>query len=246
MPMIGWQNRLIPQFLRKSGRAEFVLLGTLCLIAGIVLGFGILTEEVLEGDTGGFDRVILLALRTPEDLAVPIGPRWLAQSAVDITALGGVPVLSLISVIVVGYLMIVHRTRMAALVLVAAAGGTAISFSLKLLFERARPDLVPHHVATYTSSFPSSHAMMSAMIYLTLGALLARVQTHSGARVYIMAMALVLTLIVGTSRVYLGVHWPTDILAGWCVGSAWAMLCWTVARWLQRRRKLATPQDEPV
>ena len=233
----------LPELVRRFGRSELVLLGVLCVVAGIVLGFGMLAEEVLEGDTGGFDRLILLAMRTPGDLAVPIGPHWLEQTAVDLTALGGVPVLSVITVIVLGYLIATNKPKMALLVLVSAAGGTAISFSLKHFFQRARPDLVPHEVATYTSSFPSSHAMMSAMIYLTLGVLLAQVQHSRRARAYVMTVALLLTLVVGTSRVYLGVHWPTDVLAGWSLGSAWAMLCGAAAWWLQRHHALNEMDD---
>ncbi|WP_051329524.1 phosphatase PAP2 family protein [Geminicoccus roseus] len=226
-----------PDFLSRLGRYEFALLGALCAVAAIVLVFGLMTEEVLEGDTGGFDRVILLALRNPADLSDPIGPAWLERTAGDITALGGVPVLTLTCAVVVGFLLILRRRAMALLVLVSAGGGTLLSFTLKMFFERARPDLVPHGVEVFTSSFPSSHAMMSAMIYLTLGALLTRVLPELRVRAYVMIVSLLLTMLIGISRVYLGVHWPTDVLAGWIVGSAWAMFCATVAWWMQRRRR---------
>ncbi len=224
-----------PDFLARLGRYEFALLGSLCGVAAVLLGFAMFAEEVLEGETGGFDRAILLALRNPANLADPIGPHWLEQTATDFTALGGVPVLALMSAIVIGFLLIIRRPAIAMLVLVAAGGGTALSFLLKLFFERVRPDLVPHVVNVETSSFPSSHAMMSAVIYLTLGALLARVQPRRRVKAYIMIVSLVLTVMIGVSRVYLGVHWPTDVLAGWIVGSAWAMLCGTLAWWMQRR-----------
>lgn len=223
-------------FRHHLGRPEFALLGALCIVAAIILGFGLLAEEVLEGDTGGLDREILLALRNPADLADPLGPAWLERVAADLTALGGVPVLALMSAIVIGFLLIIRRPTMAMLVLVSAGGGTALSFSMKLFFERVRPDLVPHRVEVFTASFPSSHAMMSAVIYLTLGALLARVQPAGRVRAYIMIVSLLLTTVIGASRVYLGVHWPTDVLAGWIVGSAWAMLCGTLAWWMQHRR----------
>jgi undecaprenyl-diphosphatase len=131
------------------------------------------------------------------------------------------------------------RKRGAALLVLASVGGGALlSTLLKLSFERPRPDLVPHAVAVYTASFPSGHAMLSAVTYLTLGTLLARIQPRRRLRAYIVAVAVLLTLLVGTSRVYLGVHWPTDVLAGWCLGAAWAMLCWAVALWLQRRGRV--------
>jgi undecaprenyl-diphosphatase len=231
-----------PDFLTRLGRNQFILLGGLSGLAAILLGFGLLAEEVIEGDTGGFDREILLALRNPADHADPIGPRWLEQVAFDITALGGVTVLTLMSLIVIGFLLMIRRPLIALLVLVSAGGGTLISFSLKLFFQRVRPDLVPHGVEVYTASFPSSHAMMSAMIYLTLGALLARVQPRRRVKAYILLVAVLLTLMIGTSRVYLGVHWPTDVLAGWCVGSAWAMLCGMLAWWLQQRRHARAPE----
>ena len=80
--------------------------------------------------------------------------------------------------------------------------------------------------------------MLSAVVYLTLGALLARTQTHRGIKVYFLAVAGLLTVIIGVSRVYLGVHWPTDVLAGWVGGAGWALLCWLVMLWLQRRGKV--------
>ena len=110
------------------------------------------------------------------------------------------------------------------LVVVAVVGGMLLSTGLKLGFERPRPDLVPHGARVYTASFPSGHAMLSAVTYLTLGALLARVQERRRVKAFFIGLAVVLTLLVGVSRVYLGVHWPSDVLAGWCVGAAWAVL----------------------
>ncbi|MBR9904520.1 MAG: phosphatase PAP2 family protein, partial [Gammaproteobacteria bacterium] len=109
---------------------------------------------------------------------------------------------------------------------------------MKLGFDRPRPDLVPHEAMVYTASFPSGHSMMSAVTYLTLAALLIRVQPALRLKAYLLILAILLTLLVGISRVYLGVHWPTDVLAGWTAGASWAALCWIVMRWMQRHGQL--------
>ena len=114
----------------------------------------------------------------------------------------------------------------------------ALSTLLKLAFQRPRPDLVPHGAEVYTASFPSGHAMLSAVTYLTLAALLIQVQVQWRAKTYVLALAVLVTLLIGVSRVYLGVHWPTDVLAGWCIGAAWALLCWLAALALQRNRQV--------
>ncbi|HEX2528909.1 MAG TPA: phosphatase PAP2 family protein [Geminicoccus sp.] len=233
-----------PDLWSRLGRHEFLLLSGFCAVAAILLSFGMLAEEVVEGESLRLDRAILLALRNPADLADPIGPEWLEQAARDITALGGLTVLTLVVLGTIGFLVMIHRRRMALLVIVSAGVGTALSFLLKIFFERSRPDLVPHEVAVHTASFPSSHAMMSAMIYLTLGALLARVQPRRRVKAYILMVAAVVAVLIGCSRVYLGVHWPTDVLAGWFVGSAWAMLCGMVAWWLQQRAVIRVAPGE--
>jgi undecaprenyl-diphosphatase len=156
----------------------------------------------------------------------------------DLTALGGTTILTLFTATVAGYLLISGKRATAVLVVIAIAGGTLLSNLFKYAFARPRPDLVAHAVDVYTASFPSGHAMLSAVTYLTLGALLARVEANRRTRIYVIAVAILLTLLIGFSRIYLGVHYPTDVLAGWAVGSAWAMLCWAVAAWLQRRGKV--------
>jgi undecaprenyl-diphosphatase len=218
--------------------AEFGVLAALCVIAGTAFGVLKLAEEISEGETRAFDTAILLAFRNPTDLADPIGPWWLEQMMKDITSLGSSAVLTIITLAALGYLLIERKYHAAAFLLVAMIGGTALSTLLKLGFDRPRPDLVAHGAMVYSASFPSGHALMSAVAYLTLGALLARVQKGHRAKLYFLAVAIVLTLLVGVSRLYLGVHWPTDVLAGWCIGAAWALSCWLVANWLQRRGEM--------
>jgi undecaprenyl-diphosphatase len=216
-------------------------------LAGIALGlaglwaFAELADEVREGEALPFDRFVLLSLRSPADPADPLGPEWLELLAKDITSLGGVAVLSLITLAVVGFLLLVRRRVEAGLVGVAVAGGAALSSLLKWSFGRARPEAILHSTEVFTASFPSGHAMLSAVVYLTLGAILAQGQGRLRVKVYLMAVAAVVTGLVGVSRVYLGVHWPTDVLAGWSMGLAWAVLCWLGTRWIQRRRRADRP-----
>ncbi|HYG30802.1 MAG TPA: phosphatase PAP2 family protein [Allosphingosinicella sp.] len=222
-----------------------VLLGFL-LLAGFGFVFLQVASEMAEGDTLAIDRWLIEALRSPADPSVPVGPAWLRAAMVDVTALGGVSVLTLLTVVVVGYLVTVRKRATAAFVATSITGGGLVGVGLKAVFMRPRPDVVAHLVDVTSTSFPSGHATNSAVVYLTLGALLARTQTSRRVRAYLMAVAIALTLTVGFSRVYLGVHWPTDVVAGWCVGAAWATLCGLLARFLQRRRTLEQPTaDEP-
>lgn len=228
---------------QRDGRSwqEIVPLAVLALASAALAAFAKLASAVVEGETRSFDEAVLRALRNPADLADPIGPRWLETALRDLTSLGSSAVLALITLAVIGYLLIGGRRRAALFVVVATAGGEALGSLLKGTFERPRPELVAHLVDVHSSSFPSGHAMQSAVTFLTLGALLARVHGSGRLKAYLIAVAVTLTLLVGTSRVYLGVHWPSDVLAGWCAGAAWAMGCWLVAHWLQRRGRLQRP-----
>jgi undecaprenyl-diphosphatase len=141
------------------------------------------------------------------------------------------------------YLLLAGKRATALFVIAAVVGGMLLSTALKIGFERPRPDLVPAATRVYTASFPSGHAMLSAITYLTLGALLARVEERRRVKAFLIGVAVTLTMLVGISRVYLGVHWPSDVLAGWCVGAAWAALCWFVALQLQRRGQVERPGE---
>lgn len=226
-----------------TGRVERHFLFMLALAATALFVFIKTASEVFEGETHGFDTAVLLAFRNPADLADPIGPVWFEEMMRDITALGGTVVLSLVTLFVIFFLVIVGKRRSALLVALSILGGVALSNVLKYGFDRPRPDLVPHGMQVYTLSFPSSHAMMSAVVYLTLGALLARTQPSTRVRVYLLGCAVLLTLAVGMSRIYLGVHWPTDVIAGWAVGACWALGCWLVALTLQRQGPVEKPRE---
>ncbi|WP_458094824.1 phosphatase PAP2 family protein [Roseomonas sp. WA12] len=230
---------------QRIGAAAFTRLAALLLAITGVLAFVGLAGEVLEGETLAFDRAVLLALRDPANPADPIGPAWFEEAARDVTGLGSHTILIGLT-LGVTILLALNRKRGAAfLVLGSIAGAMLISAGLKILFERPRPDLVPHAVEVYTASFPSGHAMLSAATYLTLGALIAQVQARWRTRSYVILVAVLTTVLVGASRVYLGVHWPTDVLAGWCLGAAWALLCWLAAVTLQRRGRVETPAEPP-
>lgn len=206
------------------------------LVAALVTYFLFeLTGEVLEGETRAFDESVLLMLRDTSDVGMPVGPGWLTKMMVDITALGGVTVLTLIVTIVVVYLALRRKFRTAAFVTVSILGGWALSSAMKLGIARPRPEVVQHLVEVNDMSFPSGHAMLSAITYLTLGAMLSRIEEQPSLRYFFPLVALFLTFIIGLSRIYLGVHYPTDVLGGWAAGTVWACAAWFAARWFLGR-----------
>ncbi len=211
-----------------------LLLAVLAVVLG-VWAFIALADEVAEGGTQKLDDRILRALRDPADPARPIGPAWVGEAARDLTALGGFTVLPLMIAAVAGYLGMVRKFDAVCLVLGATVSGLLLSLVLKHFFERPRPDVVPHLSGDYTSSFPSGHSLLAAVVYLTLGSLLARVVQPRRLKIYFIAVAMLLTFLVGLSRVVMGVHYPTDVLAGWTAGLVWAVLWWLAARYLQER-----------
>jgi undecaprenyl-diphosphatase len=235
--------RVFRQLIVKLSQAETRLFASVLTIAALLLAFGLIAEEVVEGETLSFDRKLMLALRQSGNPAVPIGPPWLQEAARDVTALGSTIVLGIILLAVVGYLLLSRRRATAWLMLGTVLSGVALNNLLKFSFARPRPDLVTPAVRVFTASFPSGHATLSAITYLTLGTLLARTNSEISLRIYFMTLAALLTILVGLSRVYLGVHYPTDVLAGWCIGTAWAMGSWVLMTWLQHRGKVEPPEQ---
>jgi undecaprenyl-diphosphatase len=204
----------------------FVGLGT-CVLLFVFLS---LAGEVAEGDTLAFDTRILQALRSPTDPSKPIGPAWMESSLLDLTAIGGPTVLALVVFAVVGFLLLQERYRTALFVAITSISGELVSTALKRAFNRPRPSIVPHLRDVFSTSFPSGHAMESAIVYLTLGAILMRVAERRVTKLYCLGMAILLTVLVGVSRVYLGVHYPTDVIGGWIIGFVWASMCWLAAQ----------------
>ncbi len=232
----GWAA--LRQRLVRAGLLEAAVLVSLLIIGGSVWGFMELTTMVMEGGRPKFDETLLLALREPGRPTVPLGPVWLPQVMLDLTALGGAAVLTLLSLSVTGFLLLEGKGRIALLVVASVAGGLLISSVLKRGFQRPRPEIVPHLTHETTTSFPSGHSMLSAVTYLTLGTLLARHYRDHRLKIFFLSAAAIIAFLVGLSRIYLGVHYPSDVLAGWCAGTAWALFCDLVACWLQRRGKV--------
>ena len=233
---------VLVRILRWIGSRELSVLIVLFALMAALWGFVELASEVREGDTENFDRTVLLAMRDAGDPSSPLGPGWVEEMGRDFTALGGIAVLSMLTLAVTGFLLLDRKRRLAMVLLVATLGALSVSTVLKQAFDRPRPDLVPHAAIVYTASFPSGHSMLAASTYLTLGVLLARVQRRRTIKAYILLCAVFATLLVGISRVYLGVHWPTDVLAGWTAGAGWALLCWLLARWLQVHGQVETEE----
>jgi undecaprenyl-diphosphatase len=203
-------------------RLPYVLAG---LVAVLLWVFGFVADEVIEGDTVTFDRAVTTFFREAGDLGDPWGPMWLEEAVRDVTALGSFTILGLVLIVTVTHLLFSGKHRTALFVLFAVIGGTLLSTGLKMLFDRPRPD-VEAATRVFTASFPSGHATVSAVVYLTLGLLLAEATATRPLKSYYVALGLLMTLMVGISRIYLGVHFPTDVIAGWSLGAAWALACW--------------------
>jgi undecaprenyl-diphosphatase len=205
-----------------------------------------LAGEVMGGETMAFDRRILLAFRKADDPSQPIGPAWVTSALFDLTALGGPTLIALVVLAVVGFLVVQSRYWTAVFVFMTALSGELVSYGMKSVFARPRPGVAPHLREAFSSSFPSGHAMQSAIIYLTLGAMLMRITSGRLTKIYCFTVAMLLTFLVGLSRVWLGVHYPTDVLAGWIVGLIWASVCWLVAQHYEVRAGLKAEKRKPA
>ena len=205
-------------------------------VALAVLILVIVGATIDRGHQFAFDRALLLALRQPDALAVPIGPHWLQPTMLDVTALGSGAVLTIVILVTLGALLVARRRLTAALVFAATVSGSLSVDLAKALVARARPDVVPHLVEVSSLSFPSGHSANSAIVYLTLATLLAQVIERAALRRYVAVVAALLVAAIGISRVYLGVHWPSDVLAGWSFGVLWALAWWSVGARLRLAR----------
>ena len=223
-------------------RVDAALLLSLLVVVSSVWTFFKLADAVTARRTQHVDDRIMRGLRDPADLSKAVGPPWLNGAMRDLTSLGSAPVLVLFVGAVAGSLLVRRQHHALVLLLVATLGGALLNASLKDVFERERPERAMRLTEVNSTSFPSGHAMDSAVIYLTLAALLARLVEPMALKLYFLGLAVLLTFLVGLSRVYLGVHYPSDVLAGWAAGLAWAVLCSTAASYLQRKGSVEPPK----
>lgn len=208
----------------RDHKTAFLPLAIFAIAAAGIALFLSIADELDDGELNAIDERIFLWFHTPG--GSPIGPEWLRETAAEITALGGYTVIVVLVTAVIGFLVVSRKYGPALYTFLSIGTGALVGHLLKELYARPRPDLVEHLVNTHTPSFPSGHAMVSAIVYLTLGSLILRFVDNVRVRTYVLAVAIVLTLMIGVSRIYLGVHWPSDVVAGWAMGAAWASLAW--------------------
>jgi undecaprenyl-diphosphatase len=208
---------------RWTDRISMRLLLGLGTIGALIWVFQKIWSEVVEGETHGLDTQLLLALRQPGHPDIPIGPPWLQGMMVDLTTLGGGLMLTLLVLGATGYLLLKRAPWRAALLVAATLSGTLCVSGLKTVFGRARPNVVEHLVSVQSLSFPSGHAANATLVYLTIAALAIDAESDRAVRVYTLAVAILLSIAIGISRIYLGVHWPSDVAGGWAFGAAWAL-----------------------
>jgi len=224
-------------FLRRAitvARAEFAALGALAIITLGTMTFVEIADDMTETDGQAFDQMVLHWMQPVA--GQPRGPWWLHEAAADITSLGGIAVLTLFAVVALGMLLILRKWLSALLLLIGLAGGVALSEGLKALFQRERPPAAFQAVETLNASFPSGHALLSTVFYLTVAVMMTRAFPRRRLKAYVLGVGMVFALMVGLTRVYLGAHWASDVMAGWCVGAAWAMALWLVSYAVERRQ----------
>lgn len=224
-------------FLRRMlriARTEIAAVSALFVVALGIMTFVEVADDMTETDGQAFDQAVLTWMQPAA--GDPRGPWWLKEAAADLTSLGGISVLALFAVIAVAFLLI-QRKRLSALLLVLGlAGGVALSEGLKELFGRQRPPSDFQAVDTLNASFPSGHALLATVFYLTLGVMLTRAFPRAHLKAFVLGASILIALLIGLTRVYLGAHWASDVFAGWCAGAAWAMALWLVAYAIGRRQ----------
>ena len=212
-----------------SWNSEKRLLVPFFSVSALLLGFAVIANEAMNGSALAFDRYVMLVFRSSSDnFSHPVGPAWVQEMARDVTSLGSFSVLGILVAVVGGYLVMNRRWEAVIFAASSIFGGVLISSLLKFGFARPRPDLFEPAARVFTASFPSDHAAISAVTYMTLASLLKRTLGSPATPNYFMTVAIALTILIGATRVYLGVHFPTDVLAGWCIGIAWAVTCSTI------------------
>jgi undecaprenyl-diphosphatase len=235
--------RPLGQSLVALARGEIAALAAFGILAGGLAVFADIAEDYDEDEARGFDMQVLTSLHPGPDLADPIGPAWLDRAAQDFSAFGSLAIICTIALVVIGFMVMQKRFAQAGMLVFALAGGLLLSETMKGIFERTRPPEIYHMAGALNASFPSGHALLSTVFYLTLGAMLARLLQRRRNKVYAISIALVIALLVGLTRIYLGVHWASDVLAGWSLGASWAMTCWLLEWWVEKKTKLGRANE---
>ena len=220
--------------------------GMLMMLTGLAV-FVALAAQLGTPSVQRFDESVVRSLRNVKDLAQPSGPSWFKELTRDFTALGGYGILSTITILVTTFLHLERRPARAHFVVVTIVAGYSLSMTLKALIARPRPDIVPWLSHVHSSSFPSGHSMMSAVVYLSLGLMLSDLTSRRLVKTFVIAAPLTISSLVGLSRVYMGVHYPTDVVAGWWLGISWSLACWlAIRRWRAFRdvRKALSIENE--
>jgi undecaprenyl-diphosphatase len=220
-----------------SAAAEARVLAIMALVIAGVLAILRLGGEVREGETGGIDRRIIEMLRVPGHPHLPIGPRWLQEMMRDVTALGGTTFVILATSLAVAALVFHRNWRRAGVLALIMICAQSCDELLKGVYNRPRPDFAPAGTYVYAQSFPSGHSTASAALWLSLAMIAASFEAERRAKAFWLVVAGLVITGVGASRVFLGVHWPTDVLAGWMLGACWALAGWLV--WRSRRDRAA-------
>ena len=224
--------------MQKNSDVRYIYRAILILGFGSLLTFGLIWV-IKGGSLTNFEESLLMFFRHSSDLANPLGSTAIEEAIRDLTSLGGTLVTTLLAIFVVVFLYLYQKPGYAIFLAVTLLSGVAYVFLIKLGFDRPRPEVVPHFMRSLSPSFPSGHSAMSAMVYLLVADVLARGFPGKSLKVFTFSVAILITISVGISRVYLGVHWPSDVLGGWVIGVTWVLTCWMVEKMLISKKILS-------
>lgn len=213
----------LPKVRRLFAHVEARLLALWIGLVAAVWAFLALASELREGELTSFDTWVLLAFRHPNNPHQAVGPIWLTDGMRDITSLGSVTVLFLITAIAALILYIHDKKRHAAVLGAAIILSQLSDTLLKNFYGRVRPAFAVYGTPPVSLSFPSGHSTTATTAYFVLAMIAATLEVRTAVKVIFFAIAALLALSIGFSRVFLGVHWPSDVMAGWCVGGFWAL-----------------------
>lgn len=202
----------------------FLLQPRFLLPVAAIFGFLGLAFYVVSDGSSSIDTALVMLFRDPSDPSMPIGPAWFREMMRDLTALGSFIGLGTATVIAAMTLRLCGQRRLAIGLLASVFLATVASTLLKLAFGRERPDIVEHAALTFTASFPSGHAFLAAVVLLSIASFVGIASRRADIARLCLWVAWGLMIAIGLSRIYLGVHWPSDVLGGWCLGVAWSSL----------------------